>query len=110
MNTTKNSLFILAALAIAVSFTSCKKQTTGCNNPVAAQIIDGGPEASDGCGWEVKIGTTYYHVDNLQNNYKVNNLNVNISYAEDTSRHYRCGLAAMEMPTIILSCIERRSN
>jgi len=106
LNTTTSILLFTTVLAIG--FASCKKNTASCNNPIAAQVIDGGPEAADGCGWQIKVDSTYYHVDNLQTAYQVNNLHVNINYRTDTARHFRCGIAALEMPTIVLSCIEKR--
>jgi len=73
-----------------------------------ATIIDMGPVATDGCGWKVKIDTTYYHPTNLPDAYKQNNLKVKVSYNLLNSK-FQCGIAAnLKYNEIFLKTIETR--
>lgn len=80
-------LLVIAVLLVTV-IASCKKD----KNLVSANatIVDSGPTSLDGCGWLVKIeDNTLYHVTNLEDVYKENNMQVVITYHLLTTQ-YRC--------------------
>lgn len=73
-----------------------------------ATIVDMGPVASDGCGWKVKIDTTYYHPTNLPDAYKKADLKVKVSYNLLDGK-FQCGLSAnLKYNQIFLKTIENR--
>ncbi|MGF7077818.1 hypothetical protein [Mucilaginibacter sp. UYCu711] len=73
-----------------------------------ATIVDIGPVTSDGCGWMVKIDTTYYHPTNLPDTYKKADLKVKVSYNLLDSK-YQCGIAAnLKYNQIFIKTIESR--
>ena len=66
----------LLLFLILVSFLSCKKDSI----IVSGKIIDGGDVAVDGCGWLVEIGSETYTPTNLETQYQIHNLNIELEY------------------------------
>jgi hypothetical protein len=59
-----------------------------------ATIVDMGSPQADGCGWMVKIDTTYYSPEtSLPTKYQKANLKVKIAY-DLLNTKYQCGIAA----------------
>jgi hypothetical protein len=67
-----------------------------------ATIIFGGPVATDGCGWLVKIDATHtYQPDVLNAAFQQDQLPVKISY-ELTPDKFTCGIGGLQIPIIHL--------
>jgi len=102
----------LSILGLVFLFFSCEKDRSceGCNSGndyKDAVIVYTGPVQGDGCDWVVKTGANqYYHPDILETEFKVNELNVKISY-ELTNDEFRCGIRASVMPVIHIRKIKR---
>ena len=70
-------------MLISLAALSCKKNNSTKWITANATIINEGDVAADGCGWLVKINrpdSSIYSPINLATAYKVNNLQVNITY------------------------------
>jgi hypothetical protein len=91
----KNSLhfniMLIVALLTVTSISFCKKEPKLLT--AKATIIDMGQPAADGCGWMVKIDSTYYNPVNLPDDYKKANTTIKISYYLLATK-YQCGIAA----------------
>lgn len=61
--------------------------------PTQATVIYAGLPQADGCGWLIKVDTSYYSPVNLPEKYQQNNLNVKLAYTKWNTK-YQCGLAA----------------
>lgn len=99
-------------IALILLFTSCEKDKS-CRNCDTEQgymdavIINTGPIETDGCGWVVRIGDdNYYHPDMLKDEFRQNNLNVQICYTS-TSDKFICGIAAQQMAVIHIKDIRK---
>ncbi len=89
---------------------SCAKERS-CENCVdnsykKATIVFGGPVATDGCGWLIKIGAHTFHPDVLDVALQQDGLLINISY-ELTSDKFVCGISALQIPVIHVIDIRR---
>jgi len=71
---------------------ACKKENGDpVNKKLVNAIVLGTPPVEvDGCGWILKVDSVLYSPDNLPDQFKVNNLNVNVSYQVIT-RFSPCG-------------------
>ncbi len=102
----------LSFLALVFLLFSCKKDRSceTCNAETGfkdATILYTGPVAGDGCDWVVKIGEDqYYHPDTLDDEFKQNDLNVQICY-EVTADKFHCGIAGNGMPVIYVLKIKK---
>ena len=84
---------------------SCTKERS-CENCVDnnsyknATIVYGGPVATDGCGWLIKIDDTHtYQPDVLNAVFLRDQLPVKIMY-ELTSDKFICGISGLQIPII----------
>jgi hypothetical protein len=59
---------------------------------IATMVNTGLPEA-DGCGWMIKVDTTYYSPTSLPNEFKKDSLRVKVAYKALATK-YQCGIAA----------------
>ena len=86
---------ISVSTTIAGAIWSCNKENKVKQTYTEdAIIINTGPVAADGCGWELKTSTdSIYSPVNLDAQYQVNNLNVHITY-EKPGTKFRCGMLA----------------
>ncbi|MEO8764943.1 MAG: hypothetical protein ABI416_11675 [Ginsengibacter sp.] len=65
-----------------------------------ATVVFGGPVATDGCGWLIKIDATHtYHPDALNVAFQQDQLPVKIDY-ELTTDQFICGVAGLHITTI----------
>ena len=79
-------LFMIVSGCKKENNSNTKTKTPGVGN---AMILDTGPVAADGCGWLIKVGSNYYHADNLPEQFQKDSLNVNIDYNPSTSK-FQC--------------------
>lgn len=83
----------LKAAMIITLITACSKEKCDNNDHLkatAATVIDGGSPALDGCGWLIRVDNTDYSPDNLPENFKINNIKVDIVYSV-SERKFACG-------------------
>jgi len=82
--------------AIPLILTALFLMSNGCkkgNSEVLqseATIRDWGSPASDGCGWMIRVGESFYSPAKLDEKYQVNNHEVILEY-ELTGEKYSCG-------------------
>ncbi|HTH82261.1 MAG TPA: hypothetical protein VL490_04980 [Mucilaginibacter sp.] len=94
-----NRLITLTLISISTTIAgaiwSCNKENTVKTTFTEdAIIIDAGPVAADGCGWEIKTGAdSVYSPINLDTKYQINNLKVHITY-EILDSKFQCGSVA----------------
>jgi len=60
------------------------------SGPVAAIVVDGGSQATDGCGWLVSVDSTLYSPTNLTTDFHQDGLSVVIEFKVLDER-FRCG-------------------
>ena len=103
--------YLIAALAC---FTfSCKKEKSceGCVGDAIyknATIIYSGPVEADGCGWLIKTDDSHnFHPDALSSSFQEDLLPVKITYTLTTD-NFICGIAALQIPVIHLTSIQKR--
>ncbi len=61
--------------------------------PTQATVINAGLAGADGCGWLVKVDTSYYSPNNLPEKYRKDNLKVKMAFVK-TNIQYQCGVGA----------------
>jgi hypothetical protein len=61
--------------------------------PTEATVINGGINGGDGCGWLLKVDTTFYSPNNLPAKYRKDNLKVKMAFIK-TEFKYTCGVGA----------------
>ena len=98
-------------IVLLTFFISCEKDHScdSCNGEdyVDAVILNTGPIEVDGCSWVVKIGTEkYYHPDELKEEFKQDNLNVQICYTLKSDK-FICGIAGQQMTIIHIKDIRK---
>ncbi len=98
-------------VVLLIFFVSCEKDHScdDCDSEdyIDAVILNTGAIEVDGCSWAVKIGTDrYYHPDVLKDEFKTDNLNVQICYTL-TSDKFVCGIAARSMSVIRIRDIKK---
>jgi hypothetical protein len=71
-----------------------------------AEIVYYGAPEVDGCGWLVKMGEQVVHPENLDDNFKTENLPVLINYVQ-TREIFRCGRGGISYKTIRILSIEK---
>lgn len=104
-------LELLLLCLLCMGFTACQKNTYYEDRDPnqledTATILDTGSPALDGCGWLVKVGNTSYSPDNLPNDFKINNIQVNIKYIISDTK-FSCGFAGSGYNFIHLVDIKR---
>ena len=96
-------------LFLIISTSGCKKENKVKQqtkfNDVHALIVNTGPAAADGCGWLVKVDSTFYHTDNLPSEFEKDSLSVNINYELSNSKS-PCGIGFI--PVIHMNSISNR--
>lgn len=97
----------MAACGVDDSSTAGEKSGTSkrTTEPVAAIVMDEGDPAADGCGWTLMIDSVRYKPTSLDDQFKITDLRVNVTY-EELETIYRCGLAASPMTEIKILSIE----
>jgi glutaredoxin-related protein len=75
------------------------------NLKVAEIIYAGAPEV-DGCSWLIRIDDTFYHPENLADNFKTENLPVMVDFIE-TREIFRCGRGGVSYKTIRILQMEQ---
>ncbi|MFD2147315.1 hypothetical protein [Mucilaginibacter antarcticus] len=61
--------------------------------PTEATVINAGLTGADGCGWLLKVDTTFYSPNNLPEKYRKDNLKVKMAFIK-TNFKYQCGVGA----------------
>jgi hypothetical protein len=61
--------------------------------PTEATVVNGGINGGDGCGWLLKVDTTFYSPNNLPQKYRQDNLKVKMAFVK-TEFKYTCGVGA----------------
>ena len=101
-----------AFFLLLILFLGCKKENsceqclTGQSAQLGKVVYSGAPEL-DGCGWNILIGSDWYHAENLESSFKEENLEVELDY-NITGQKYVCGLGGMEMPVITITLIRKK--
>ena len=82
----------VSVILLLLIFFSCKKQKDISANGV---VLDSGDPAADGCSWIIRINGTNeeYHPDILTDQFKQNNLPVQVNYTL-TPNYFTCGWGA----------------
>ena len=77
---------------------------------VDATIINSGPVEVDGCGWLIKINgsDSTYSPTNLATQYKVDSLQVRITYKR-LSQRFLCGVAGSGISEIQINAISKKN-
>lgn len=83
---------ITSLVLVLIVFSSCDKEPESIG-PESAVIHDYGDPAVDGCGWVIETSNNEYKAINLPENFKVDNLEVQIEYVILES-WASCGLLA----------------
>lgn len=83
---------ILAFLLLVIIGCCKKEEEVFPKDTLIAQgeITDWGSPAVDGCGWLIKIDENTFAMDNFNEKFKENNLQVKVYYLQ-TDFHYLCG-------------------
>ncbi len=82
--------------------TVCKKEAeTTCIENVEGTIIDMGDEASDGCGWMIKVDTTLLKPNSLSDEFLIDQLPVLFDY-KPTRIYNHCGFSSITYENIDL--------
>ncbi|WP_173090280.1 hypothetical protein [Pedobacter foliorum] len=71
-------MFLFILLLPLLIGTSCKKQTN--DKFTEAVILDGGPIATEQCGWIIKVNDSYYSAINLPKEFEHDKMHVFINY------------------------------
>jgi hypothetical protein len=74
-----------------------------------AVVIDAGARAADGCDWVISIDDSSFHPINLDDQYKINNLRIRVTYKYDETSFF-CGFANMKMQSIYIKEIQVLSD
>lgn len=92
-------------LVLLIAISSCRKDS---NLLVAdATVLNTGTPAADGCGWMVKIDSTYYSPVNLPDDYKKSNSKVRLTFNVLTTK-YQCGFAPLSYSQIDIKSIKNK--
>lgn len=71
-------------------------------------IKDAGPVVTDGCGWLIVLkDSVYYHPDNLPDNFKQDDLHVEVNYTNVVDT-FHCGIANSKIPVINIVSIKQK--
>lgn len=69
-------------------------------------VIYSGEVAADGCGWLIKVGTNWYHPENLESDFKKTDLEVFVCF-DFTGEKFYCGLSGEGVPVIQIRDIRK---
>lgn len=72
-------LLMIPFLFLIMGMMNCEKKNNLEIFENTAKITYSGPEA-DGCGWKININEKEYHPINLDDEYKIDGLSINIKY------------------------------
>ena len=76
---TKKIFLMIPFLFLVIGMGGCEKENNLTVFENIAKITYGEP-ATDGCGWKININGKEYHPTNLDDKFKINDLNVNLKY------------------------------
>jgi hypothetical protein len=100
------ALLILIAGIMVTGLGACKKEAQMCKTP--ARVVYEGPPETDGCDWVIISGRSFFHPQNLSEEFKQNNLKVNMEWTV-TGDTFRCSWTG-KLPIINITCMERAED
>ena len=75
----KKIFLMIPFLFLGMGMGGCEKENNLAVFENIAKITYGEP-ATDGCGWKININGKEYHPTNLDDKFKINDLNINLKY------------------------------